>query len=141
MAPELAPRTSTPKFIEAITLKESVTGQEVTAVDNSTIRAFVRRQILIDKAPLPATQPAENANPAKPTTGPVAHAEPATPPVAAAPATQPFAVAATTQPAESESTLTAPVSVSDGCATESKQDTRVVAEPAACDDATAVGAE
>jgi type IV pilus assembly protein PilQ len=45
-----------PKFIEAIELKQQLTGHEVTAADSSTIRSFVRRAILSDVAP--ATQPA-----------------------------------------------------------------------------------
>ena len=45
-----------PKFIEAIELKQQLTGHEVTAVDSSTIRSFVRRAIISDVAP--ATQPA-----------------------------------------------------------------------------------
>jgi type IV pilus assembly protein PilQ len=41
-----------PHFIEAIDLKEKLTGKQVTDVDNSTIRYFVRRQIMEDN-PLP----------------------------------------------------------------------------------------
>ncbi|MGN6504030.1 MAG: type II secretion system protein GspD [Tepidisphaeraceae bacterium] len=52
-----------PKFEEAILLKERLTGEVVQDVDNSSIRGFVRQQILIDPGPVgstqvPATQPA-----------------------------------------------------------------------------------
>jgi type IV pilus secretin PilQ/predicted competence protein len=47
-----------PTFIEAIDLKEKITGVQVTDVDNSTIRGFVRRQILAETAFEPATKPA-----------------------------------------------------------------------------------
>jgi type IV pilus assembly protein PilQ len=45
-----------PKFIEAIDLKEKITGTQVTAADNSAIRGFVREQIMTDIAP-PSTMP------------------------------------------------------------------------------------
>lgn len=64
-----------PHFTEAIDLKEKITGREVTDVDNSAIRNFVREQIIDDTAPtppppgttqptaseIPATKPAESA--------------------------------------------------------------------------------
>ena len=59
-----------PKFVEAIDLKEKLTGREVTTSDNSSMRGFVRRQILLDRA-MPATQPAVVAVPMSPTTQPV----------------------------------------------------------------------
>jgi type IV pilus assembly protein PilQ len=37
-----------PKFLEAIEMKEKITGKEVTDVDNSAIRGFVRQEILKD---------------------------------------------------------------------------------------------
>ncbi|HEY7115415.1 MAG TPA: secretin and TonB N-terminal domain-containing protein [Tepidisphaeraceae bacterium] len=40
-----------PKFIEAIELKQKVTGKEVTAVDGSTIRSFVRDMVMADREP------------------------------------------------------------------------------------------
>jgi type IV pilus assembly protein PilQ len=46
-----------PTFSEAINLKESITGQVVTDSDNSTIRSFVRRQIMEEEAN-PTTEPA-----------------------------------------------------------------------------------
>jgi len=61
-----------PKFIEAIDLKQSITGVEVTSADNSTIRSFVRRQILADKATEAPAAPAVPIEPAtRPTTAPV----------------------------------------------------------------------
>ncbi|MGD0137310.1 MAG: hypothetical protein ABSD28_00400 [Tepidisphaeraceae bacterium] len=47
-----------PKFAEAIDLKEKITGVQVTDVDNSTIRGFVRGQIMAETAVEPATRPA-----------------------------------------------------------------------------------
>jgi type IV pilus assembly protein PilQ len=61
-----------PKFLEAIEMKERITGRQVTDVDNSAIRDFVRRQVMDDNpppAPLapPATRPiVDNALNAKP---------------------------------------------------------------------------
>ncbi|CAN5695037.1 hypothetical protein BH09PLA1_BH09PLA1_30650 [soil metagenome] len=43
-----------PKFSEAIQLKQELTGKELSSVDNSSIRTFVRRQIMMDRA---ASQP------------------------------------------------------------------------------------
>jgi hypothetical protein len=45
-----------PKFIEAVNMKQELTGKEITSVDNSTVRHFVRRSVLNDG--VPATQPA-----------------------------------------------------------------------------------
>lgn len=85
-----------PTFLEAIDLKQKVSGKEVTAVDNSSIRTFVRQQILLDP-PLP---PVVMAPTTLPTTLPVAIAPATQPAVAiiAAPTTQPLAIAPTTQP-------------------------------------------
>ncbi|MGD0542481.1 MAG: secretin N-terminal domain-containing protein [Tepidisphaeraceae bacterium] len=44
-----------PKFLEAIEMKEKITGKQVTDVDNSAIRSFIRRQIMADMPP--ATRP------------------------------------------------------------------------------------
>jgi type IV pilus assembly protein PilQ len=49
-----------PKFIEAIDLKEKITGRQVTDVDNSAIRSFVKDQIMADAVP-PATMPSARA--------------------------------------------------------------------------------
>lgn len=47
-----------PKFREAILMKEDLTGQILTSSDNSSVRSFIRRQILADRArPAPATLP------------------------------------------------------------------------------------
>jgi type IV pilus assembly protein PilQ len=53
-----------PKFLEAIRLKEQVSGRQVTTVDNSSIRHFVKRQILAERAAAPATGKAPAARPA-----------------------------------------------------------------------------
>ena len=45
-----------PKFIEAIHMKQELTGKEITDSDNSSIRSFVSRAVILDRAP--ATQPA-----------------------------------------------------------------------------------
>src|SRR5439155_26527915 len=45
-----------PKFLEAIEMKQSLTGKEVTDVDNSSIRGFLRREMLMERVP-PATMP------------------------------------------------------------------------------------
>ena len=49
-----------PRFLEAIQMKEKLTGQTLTDSDNSSIRAFVSRAILADRAapaPAPAVVP------------------------------------------------------------------------------------
>ncbi len=55
-----------PTFLEAIKMKEQLTGVELTTSDNSSIRGFLRRQLLAD--------------PAHPTTAPVVQQEPTTRP-------------------------------------------------------------
>ncbi|HSI36802.1 MAG TPA: secretin and TonB N-terminal domain-containing protein [Tepidisphaeraceae bacterium] len=54
-----------PKFIEAIELKQSVTGREISTVDGSSIRGFVRRAMLADKGvivvPPPPVTPGASA--------------------------------------------------------------------------------
>jgi hypothetical protein len=47
-----------PKFLEAIQLKEQLSGKQVTTVDNSSIRHFVKRQIIAERGGVPATVPA-----------------------------------------------------------------------------------
>jgi hypothetical protein len=119
-----------PKYLEAIDLKERITGKEVTSTDNSTIRRFVSNMVLADKAstenpprvvPItPSTQPMSDA---MPTTRPTVAEAPSTQPtVAMGPATQPStqpAVAdddsATTQPAVADGeTATTQPAVADG---------------------------
>ncbi len=81
-----------PKFIEAMNLRQKLSGQEVTAVDNSTMRSFVTRLMLSDPAiamadaphvvtisPLPATQP--NAEPTRVPLAPMPSEPPAPTPV------------------------------------------------------------
>ncbi|MDQ3440070.1 MAG: secretin and TonB N-terminal domain-containing protein [Planctomycetota bacterium] len=119
-----------PKFIEAIEMKQELTGLEVTTSDSSSIRSYVRRMVLEDVATVsstkPSTRPSDLTVSHAPATQPVA-ATPTTQPIAAAPATQPafaeavaeeamkgyaeevesdFAAAPTTQPAESGTTVT-----------------------------------
>lgn len=70
-----------PKFREAINLRESITGRQLTASDNSSVRSFVRRQVIADRdrpAPerLPASVPISvtppNSTPATPSVRPAA---------------------------------------------------------------------
>jgi hypothetical protein len=49
-----------PKFTEAIALKAQLTGEEVTAVDNSTIKSFVQRVVLADRRRPATTMPADD---------------------------------------------------------------------------------
>jgi hypothetical protein len=78
-----------PKFMEAIKLKQELTGKEITTSDASTVRTFVRRAIMEDTAP--TTQPVVELvwREETPATQPAA-SEPALQ-VAAIPATQPSA--------------------------------------------------
>jgi hypothetical protein len=39
-----------PTFLEAIKMKESLSGKEVTTVDNSNIRTFLKRQVMAERA-------------------------------------------------------------------------------------------
>jgi type IV pilus assembly protein PilQ len=59
-----------PKFIEAIELKQKITGKEVTSVDTSSIRGFVRDMVLQDRdgaAVPPPTKTGDDKN--KPAAG------------------------------------------------------------------------
>jgi hypothetical protein len=80
-----------PTFIEAIDLKQKITGKLVTDVDNSTIRGFVRRQIMQDMQ-LPTTAPSEPpaapAAPSTPRTGVTAGVDTTRPSTSRAPTTQ-----------------------------------------------------
>jgi type IV pilus assembly protein PilQ len=97
-----------PHFIEAIDLREKITGKVVTDVDNSTIRGFVRRMIMEDVPPPPSASGA--ALPASILAAP-------TPRVAQAatqPSTQPAATVVTASPARpiqqsGQATIIAPV--------------------------------
>jgi type IV pilus assembly protein PilQ len=111
-----------PHFIEAIDLKEKVTGQTVTQADNSTIRTFLQRQILAERNhSSPTTMPSVvpiTEELLKPTlqsallpTAQPALAETSTtrPAVADAPTTQPaVASTPTTQPDIAEAPTTQP---------------------------------
>ncbi|HRK31447.1 MAG TPA: secretin and TonB N-terminal domain-containing protein [Tepidisphaeraceae bacterium] len=47
-----------PKFTEARALQERITGRQLSASDNSSVRSFIRRQILAEKdMPVPTTLP------------------------------------------------------------------------------------
>ena len=74
-----------PTFIEAIDLKEKITGKQVRDVDNSTIRGFVRRQIMLDMQ-IPTTAPSEP--PATPSSNMTASVDATRPSVSRAPTTQ-----------------------------------------------------
>ena len=50
-----------PKFSEAIALKARITGQELASVDNSTIRDFVKRQVMAERLNPPATRPSDDS--------------------------------------------------------------------------------
>ena len=86
-----------PRFIEAIEMKQELTGREVTAADGSSVRNFVRKAMLEDVAPTPTTRPTT-----RPGDTTLSFAAPSTQPVAAAgtPTTQPLlAEVPSTQPA------------------------------------------
>lgn len=53
-----------PKFLEAVKLKESLTGREITSVNNSSIRNFVREQIMADPRLSPQQEAEVPAEPA-----------------------------------------------------------------------------
>jgi len=87
-----------PKFLEAIDLKEKVSGKVVTSVDNSSIRSFVRDSVLNDAvASGPVIDSIDAALAANPTTQPLQLFTPDSTfdAVAAVPATQPTATEAT----------------------------------------------
>jgi type IV pilus assembly protein PilQ len=103
-----------PKFLEAIKLKERLTGRTLTTSTNSTMRDFVRQQVLADRAADRAVEPIPRSVDMTPATG--SATQPAALPAvqqAESPATRPAAAAleakldapATTQPAESLITL------------------------------------
>jgi type IV pilus assembly protein PilQ len=85
-----------PMFSEAIELRTQITGKELTATDDSTIRSFVKRQILAERAN-PTTEPA--TSPEVPIDASTANKADDNKARAAAPATQPAPVAAGNAPA------------------------------------------
>jgi type IV pilus assembly protein PilQ len=90
-----------PKFIEAIEMKQELTGREITAADSSSIRGYVRRAMLEDVAPVSSTKPST-----RPSDTTLSYGAPTTQPLAAAPATQPLmAEAPSTQPTVAEADL------------------------------------
>jgi len=73
-----------PKFIEAIELKQRVSGREVTAVDNASVRSYVRDMILNDREPgaaVPPTKTGDDKATGKPS-NPTASKEPSNDPFA-----------------------------------------------------------
>jgi len=120
-----------PHFVEAIDLKERVTGREVTEPDNSSIRGFVQRQILADKrreALTPVTPAPTNGAPREtPDAAPKQSASALT-----APTSQPVAVGpATSQPSDAtadDSQVPAPVADGNNTAASEPKD-QAVAEP------------
>jgi type IV pilus assembly protein PilQ len=92
-----------PMFSEAMELRSQITGKELTATDDSTIRSFVKRQVLAERA-YPATEPASASE--VPIDAPTAKADDKKPAVKVesavaagpAPATQPAEAKLDTQP-------------------------------------------
>jgi hypothetical protein len=116
-----------PQFLEAIKLKEQLSGQFLSLSDNSSIRGFIRRQMLadagvtpaeappkylkIDNGDKPATQPSVDATPAvsSPTVAQATTESPAPrPSVADAPTTQPSVADAQAAPTTQPSLAQAP---------------------------------
>jgi type IV pilus assembly protein PilQ len=120
-----------PKFLEAIEMKQELTGREIAMADSSSIRYYVRRMMLEDVVPVSATKPTTRPSDVNlsfaPATQPVAAAAPTTQPLTAEmPATRPtlaevaeeamkgyaeevgseFAATPATQPAESGTAVT-----------------------------------
>jgi hypothetical protein len=63
-----------PKFSEALELKQKVSGKEMAAVDNSTVRGLVRRLILNDRVGSAAPAPTPGRTDATPAVPPVPQA-------------------------------------------------------------------
>jgi hypothetical protein len=101
-----------PHFTEAIEMRTQLSGHEATAVDNSTIRYFLKKQVLADRAngttmpsvpfvvPIEPTSRDDKSATTKPALQAQADAAPTTQPVAEVPTTQPVAVVPTTQPSQ-----------------------------------------
>ncbi|HSV15711.1 MAG TPA: hypothetical protein VLI90_15725, partial [Tepidisphaeraceae bacterium] len=94
-----------PQFVEAMELKEKISGREVTASDNSSIRQFVSKAIISDQGTLQTPPPVMDIMPRRSTTMPtstagVATSQPAAvTPVAAVPIMEQFpATQPTTEP-------------------------------------------
>lgn len=116
-----------PRMVEAIQLKEQISGQVVTGSDGSSIRSFVRRamiedfQVPVPPATMPATQPTEVAS--APATQPASVAVISAP----APATQPVADSSKDESDSSESSTATEIEV----AIEEKSDVEFSTEPSA----------
>lgn len=104
-----------PKFNEAIQLKQEITGKELSSVDNSSIRGFVRRQVMIDRANATTHTSSTDTDWSEPTSS-----EPTTQPtdLTSAPATQPTDLAADTLPTFNESAFSDAASQDSGAATQ-----------------------
>jgi type IV pilus assembly protein PilQ len=90
-----------PKFLEAMNLKQTLTGEQLSSVDNSSIRTFIKKQMLADARRREGDEPAEQVVPI----------EPATKPADEAPATQPVVdedIAAEPRPQMTEAPATQP---------------------------------
>lgn len=113
-----------PKFIEAVKLKQTLTGREITSADNSTVRSFVTRQILAEQAtPAPIDGPV-NVDPAA-LPEPEAALEPEA--MTEVPTTQPVAEATGIE-AVSESPTTQPTNPVAEVAQDEQSDVVVVME-------------
>jgi hypothetical protein len=88
-----------PEFIEAIHMKEQLTGKIITEADHSTIRSFVRRQIMAERLVTPSTQPSSPA-PIEAKSGLISISKPATRPTVD-PTPVPAPPPPTTQPSAS----------------------------------------
>lgn len=89
-----------PKFLEAINLKESITGKQAAASDNSSVRSFVTRQVLADRnsgrtpttlpssVPISVTKPEGSGDVSRPAVMQTLLSSPATQPTSQ-PSTQP----------------------------------------------------
>lgn len=83
-----------PKFLEAIKLKESITGQTISESDNSSMRGFLRKQVLAERDnPVPAmNQPRRTPiDKTEPTTKPAMEPVSLEPETLREPTTQPVA--------------------------------------------------
>jgi type IV pilus assembly protein PilQ len=110
-----------PHFIEAIDLKQKLCGKEVTTSDNSSIRNFVRRQILTDR----------------PIAAPTVMAPATTQPVASGPTTQPATASVSDKLTDAEldemmygTFLAAPAQVADASSPTTQPSAKAEAKPA-----------
>lgn len=128
-----------PKFLEAIDLKERISGKIVTSVDNSSIRSFIRDAVMTGSmaaadplnggvAEVPSTQPTRLITPGPTETSAVA-VVPATQPAVGATGETPAAPASVAATGEQPAAAEAPVAAT------GEQPAATVAEAAAIDPA------